>query len=127
MAVGAGDDGLVDGGLCEGAAERGVEDACRGVDATEGTRLSTGDRFKAQTRVMAVRPVAKASRANQSLEKLFLVVRLRLALAGLAVVFFFLAVPFALAEVLRAGDFAAFFVVLPVIAKPCFPQSVPDV
>ncbi|SDB43624.1 hypothetical protein SAMN05660653_02120 [Desulfonatronum thiosulfatophilum] len=92
-----------------------------GAETTAGARFSKGDRFNAQTMVMAVRPVAKARRANHVLEKRFFDERFRPDLLGcLEAVFFPLAaplpVPFAPAVVERDGDFALFFVVLPVIA-----------
>ncbi|GAB6061127.1 hypothetical protein [Desulfonatronum parangueonense] len=91
-----------------------------GAETMVGARLSKGDRFNAQTMVMAVKPVAKASRANHILEKPFVERFLPDLLTFLEAVFFPLAVPlpvpFAPAAVEREGDFAFFFVVLPVIA-----------
>ena len=127
-AAGVGREGRLTG-ASGAAATRGVgggeatDAAGFGAETMVGARLSKGDRFNAQTMVMAVRPVAKARRANHILEKPFFEERFRPDLLTCLEAVFFplvapLPVPFALAADERDGDFPLFFVVLPVIVKP---------
>ena len=111
--AGRGADREADGKAEVGAgAETGLSIVAMSVD-----KVSTGERLKAQTRVMAVNPVAAAMSITQSLEKPLRDDRLRLVLAAV-----FLGLPPLLpplfVEVEEREGLPLFFAVLPVIADP---------